>query len=175
MPYDNTLRAKRDSVTCGPCGPDVHSIELGVRGLTAEYVLEFTYKRSLGRVIGEFFAGLREGRLSGVRTASGRVIVPPTEYDPDTGDSIVEHVSLDDTGSVTTWAWVEHPLPRHPLQHPFAWALIRIDGADTAMLHAVDCGDRALMHTGMRVSARWRSERRGELLDIECFVPEATR
>ncbi len=73
---------------------------------------------------------------------------------------------------MTTWAWVNHPRENHPIDHPFAWALIRLDGADTAMLHAVDAGDEARMHTGLRVKAKWRDERVGEIQDIAAFVPE---
>jgi hypothetical protein len=73
---------------------------------------------------------------------------------------------------VTTYAWVARPSPKHSLEHPFAWALIRIDGADSALLHAVDAGDVANMSVGMRVVPRWRDEREGHINDIECFVPE---
>ena len=44
-------------------------------------------------------------------------------------------------GVVETWAWVGEPTRKHPLDHPFAFALIKLDGADTALLHAVDAGD----------------------------------
>ena len=37
------------------------------------------------------------------------------------------------------------------------------------MLHAVDTGDETLMKTGLRVKARWRAERKGQISDIECF------
>jgi uncharacterized OB-fold protein len=30
----------------------------------------------------------------------------------------------------------------------------------------------AAVHTGLRVTARWRDERKGRIDDIECFVPE---
>jgi len=136
--------------------------------LTAPYVLEYTYKRSVGPVIGRFLAALREGRLEGARTRSGRVIVPPVEYD-ESGFAIEDLVSLPSTGRVTTWSWVAEPRPRHPLPRPFAWALIQIDGADTAMLHAVDAGVISKMKTGLRVRARFRAERKGEIRDLECF------
>jgi len=45
------------------------------------------------------------------------------------------------------------------------------DGADTAMLHAVDGGTPAGMRTGMRVRARWAAEPVGHIRDIECFEP----
>ncbi len=140
--------------------------------LSAPHVLEFPYKRSVGPVIGRFLAGLRDERIVGVRTASGRVLVPPAEYDPDTGEAVGEFVEVGSRGVVTTWAWVAEPRPKHPLGAPFAWALIRLDGADTAMLHAVDAGSESRMSTGMRVRVRWREERQGHINDIECFEPE---
>jgi len=141
--------------------------------LSAPHVLEYAYTRSVGPIVGRFLAGLRDGKLLGIRTKAGRVIVPPLEYDPETGDSLDELVEVGQAGAVTTWAWVSSPRPNQPLDRPFAWALIRPDGADTAMLHAVDAGDASRMATGMRVRVRWRAERTGELRDIECFEPEA--
>ena len=139
--------------------------------LSAVHVLEYDYTRSLGPTLAAFFKGLGERKLVGAKTADGRVIVPPTPHDPDTGEDIAELVDLPDTGVVTTWAWVGKPRPKHPLQHPFAWALVKIDGADTAMLHAVDAGDESKMSTGMRVKARWPDEPKGSILDLSCFEP----
>jgi uncharacterized OB-fold protein len=141
--------------------------------LTAPHVLEYAYTRSVGPVIGRFFTGLRDGKVIGVRTAAGRVIVPPFEYDPDTGEALDDFVEVGAAGVVMTWAWVNAPRTNHPLQRPFAWALVRLDGADTAMLHAVDTGDESRMATGMRVRVRWLAERTGDIHDIECFEPEA--
>ena len=140
--------------------------------MRAPYVLEYGYRRSTGPVIGQFFTALRDGRIEGAKTASGRVIVPPTEYDPDTGDAIVGLVPVGSSGVVTTWTWVDAPKPGQPLSRPFAWALVKLDGADTAMLHAVDAGSPDAMKTGMRVTARFRAERTGTIQDLEAFVPE---
>jgi uncharacterized OB-fold protein len=142
--------------------------------LSAPYVLEYTYRRSVGPVLGRFLAGLRDGRVLGARTATGRVLVPPSEYDPDTSEPVAEElVEVGPAGVVTTWSWVDAPRPRHALQRPFAWALVKLDGADTPMLHAVDAGAMETMRTGMRVKVRWRAERTGEIADIACFEPEA--
>jgi uncharacterized OB-fold protein len=137
--------------------------------LSAPYVLEYGYRRSVGPVIGRFLAALREGRIEGARTAAGRVIVPPSEYDPETGEAIGEMVPVSSCGTVTTWSWVSQPGRMHPLSRPFAWALIRLDGADTALLHAVDAGDPSRIKTGARVRARFAAERKGELRDLACF------
>ena len=136
--------------------------------------LELPYRRSVGPVIGGFLTGLRDGRILGSRTAAGRVLVPPLEYDPDTGDAVEEElVEVGSAGTVRHWAWVDEPLRKHPLDRPFAWALVQLDGADTALLHALDAGSADSVSTGMRVQVRWKDERVGHITDIECFEPEA--
>ncbi|MEX0875128.1 MAG: OB-fold domain-containing protein [Actinomycetota bacterium] len=139
--------------------------------LIAKHVLEFAYTRSLGPTLTTFFTGLRDKKVFGSKTAGGRVIVPPTPHDPETGEVVSELVEVSDAGVVTTWAWVSNPRPKHPLDKPFAWALVQLDGADTAMLHAVDAGKESKMATGMRVRARWADETVGYMTDIECFEP----
>ena len=140
--------------------------------LTAAHTLEFPYRRSVGTVIGAFFTALREQRLIGVRARDGRVLVPPVEYDPESGESLDELVPVGPGGVVTTWAWVEKPRPKHPLDRPFAWALVKLDGAASAMLHAVDAGSATTMRTGMRVRPRWNPTPQGNIYDIVCFEPE---
>jgi len=78
-------------------------------------------------------------------------------------------------GVVESWTWITSPKPKNHLQKPFAWALIRLDGADTALLHAVDAGSEDAMSTGMRVTAQWADETVGQIQDIACFVPEESR
>jgi len=135
--------------------------------------LEFPYRRSLGTVIGAFSTALREGTILASRTDAGRVLCPPLEYDPDTGRPVDDElVEVGPGGQVLSWTWVGAPTDRHPLDRPFAFALIRLDGADTALAHAVDTGDPATMRTGMRVRPRFRDERQGAVTDIEAFVPE---
>jgi uncharacterized OB-fold protein len=141
--------------------------------LLATHVLEYPYTRSVGPVIGRFLGGLKEGVIEGIRGSDGRVLVPPLEYDPETGEDLSEFVEVGTNGTVTTWSWLAEPRSNNPLDRPFAWALIRLDGADTALLHAVDGGDEGAMRTGMRVRARWRDERQGHITDIECFEPIA--
>ncbi len=141
---------------------------------SAPHTIEYPYRRSVGPVLGRFFTALRDRRLVGSRTAAGRVIVPPAEYDPESGDAVDEIVDVGPGGVVTSWAWVHTPRRRHPFDRPFAWALVKLDGADTALLHAVDAGSEANMETGMRVAPRWRAETVGEIHDIECFVPEGS-
>ncbi len=85
---------------------------------------------------------------------------PPFEYDPVTGAPPAEFVEVGPDGTVVSWTWTDRPLDGQPLRRPFGWALIRLDGADTAMLHAVDAGSADRMRTGMRVSPRWAEQAR---------------
>ena len=132
----------------------------------SHHVLEYPggYTRSVGPVVGRFLTSLRDGKIEGVKIADGRVLVPPTEYDPVTSDPVGDFVSVGPLGTVETWTWVEHPRAgKQLLDRPFAFALIRPDGADTAWLHVVDAGSKDAMSTGMRVAPRWRSERVGSV------------
>jgi hypothetical protein len=142
---------------------------------TTTHTIEFPYTRTLGPVLSEFLTGLRDARILGITTGAGKVICPPTEWDPWTGDAVDPTLTeVGPGGTVETWAWVQTPTPKHPLDRPFAFALIKLDGADTAMLHAVDTGDMDAMQSGMRVTARWKPERIGHITDIDAFVPEGS-
>jgi hypothetical protein len=137
----------------------------------ATWTLEFPYKRSVGPVIGGFLTGLRDRRVLGSPTASGRVIVPPLEYDPDTGEDTGELREVGQAGVVEHATWVAEPLTNAPFDGPVAYALVKLDGADTAMLHLLAAGSPDALRPGMRVKIRWRAETTGHITDIECFEP----
>jgi uncharacterized OB-fold protein len=141
---------------------------------TVESTITFPYRRSLGPVLGAFMNALARQRILGIRNGN-RVFCPPLEWDPETGDELpVDLVEVGPAGTVETWTWVAEPTEQHPLDQPFAFAAIRLDGADTALIHAVDAGSLDAMAIGMRVAPRWRAERRGHITDIDAFVPGET-
>ncbi|MFD8468426.1 Zn-ribbon domain-containing OB-fold protein [Streptomyces cyaneofuscatus] len=139
--------------------------------LSAPLVVEFPFTRSLGPVQSAFLTGLRERTVLGVRADDGTVLVPPVEYDPVTASELGELVEVATTGTVTTWAWNPSPRRDQPLRTPFAWVLVRLDGAATALLHALDAPGPDAVHTGMRVRIRWAATRTGAITDIACFEP----
>lgn len=140
--------------------------------LTSAHVLEYPYSRSVGPVLGAFLTGLRDGRILGATGSTG-VVVPPTEYDPATAEATGELVEVGPAGTVESWAWVSEPAPQHPLERPFAWVLVRLDGATTSMLHVLDAGSPEAVVTGMRVEAAFvpEADRVGRIQDIRAFVP----
>ena len=125
--------------------------------MNAPYVLQYAYKRSTGPVVGAFLTALRDRRILGGRADDGRVICPPMEYDPTTGQDLGELVQVGPAGQIVTWS--------------DGFALVRLDGADTALLHRLDVAEPAV---GMRVAPRWAELPQGHIDDIEAFVAEGS-
>jgi len=140
--------------------------------LSQPFQLGYNYTRSTGPVVGRFFTELRQRKIVGTRGDDGTVYVPPMEYDPVTASELSEFVEVSDRGEVVSWCWVSEPRASHPFSHPFAWAMVRLDGADVPMIHALDCTDIEAVHSGMRVKVRWLEEPQGNITDIRCFEPE---
>jgi uncharacterized protein len=139
-----------------------------------ESTITFPYKRSLGPVIGSFMTALTEKRILGIRNGD-QVIAPPMEWDPATGAELApDFVEVGPAGTVESWTWVPNASVQHPLDGPFAFAFIRLDGVQHRRGRAVDAGSAAAMHDGMRVAPRWRGKREGRIDDIICFVPGET-
>jgi uncharacterized protein len=141
--------------------------------LRADHTVAYRYRRSVGGAEARFLDGLAKAEIWGSRGADGRIHVPPIDHDPATGAPSEGFVEVAGTGVVRSWTWVAEPGPEHPSERPFAFALVQLDGADTALLHVVDVGAERDMATGMRVRADWRPERGGTIRDIRAFVPIA--
>lgn len=134
--------------------------------------IEYPYTRSTGPYLGPFLTGLRDGKLLANRVG-GRTFCPPIEYDPTTGvDAPAEFVEVGPGATVLGFTWVADPSVKHPFSHPFAFALLQVDGADVPMVHAVDAGSADALAPGARVTAQYRDDRRGAITDVY-FVPEA--
>jgi len=140
--------------------------------LSAPHFMEFGYTRSTGPMVGAFLTGLRDRQVLGVKDSTDRVVVPPPEYDATTAAALPHDALLPvgPEGVVTSWSWNPRSRLGQPLDTPFAWALVRLDGADTSILHAIDA-PRSELRTGMRVRVRWAAETVGAITDIACFEP----
>lgn len=139
--------------------------------LSAPLVLEYPFTRTTGPVIGAFLTGLREKIVLGIRRKDGTVLVPPTEYDPETSEALTDMVEVAQTGEIITWTWVQEPRDQSPWDSPHALAMIKLDQADTPLLHAVLVDNPESLKTGTRVRIKWREETEGHIKDIEGFLP----
>jgi hypothetical protein len=143
-----------------------------VEPMFQELPMEFGYKHSTGEVVGRFLAGLKEQKtIWGQQVPGQGVVVPPLGYSEVDASPSGEWVAVASTGVVTAVAVVREPLQRlHPFTQPFAYVLVKLDGADTAMSHVVrDNLDE--LRVGSRVEAEWKADdqRVGSILDIACF------
>lgn len=137
--------------------------------LNQEFTLGYTYTRSTGPVVGRFLTALKNRNIVGIKASDGRVIVPPMEYDPDTAEQLGEFVDVGQEGEIVSYAWVKEPREAHPMDKPFAWAMIKLDGADVPMIHCVAADNEEAVSTGARVRAAWADETVGYITDIRCF------
>lgn len=143
-----------------------------VEPLHAEQAMEFPYKHSTGETVGRFLAGLKEQKtVWGRRVAGLGVVVPPLDYSEIDASPAGDWVAVKDTGTITAAAVVHTPLDRlHPFDKPFAYVLVKLDGADTAFAHVVK-DDLAKAKVGARVQAEWAPDdvRKGHVRDIVAF------
>lgn len=131
-----------------------------------------TYRHSTGEAVGRFLAGLKEQKkIWGQRVSGLGVVVPPVGYSEVDASPAGEWVEVKPTGVVTAVAEVQRPIENlHPFSHPFAFVLVKLDGADTALAHVVK-DDVERVRVGSRVEAVWAPDeaRKGTIFDIACF------
>ena len=67
-----------------------------VAPLIEHHVLDYPggYTRSVGTAVSRTLTGLRAGKIIGVLIGDGRVMVPPTGHDPETGGAPDEYVEF---------------------------------------------------------------------------------
>ncbi len=153
------------------------------------------YQWTPGPVLGTFLGGLREKTITGVKCNScGKVYVPPQDLCRDClEDMQVENfVEVKPEGTVEGFVKIrqnffgerpskeylsERISPADIDQHPLLWfpevpyvvAMIKLDEADTCMLHLVKGADMDNLKMGSRVRAAWKEETIGHIMDIDSF------
>ena len=73
-------------------------------------------------------------------------------------------------GELVSWTVVRVDVDDQPLDRPVTYGLVKLDGADTALLHRLVEFDGEPT-IGERVSAVLAPERDGSMLDVEGFAP----
>lgn len=121
------------------------------------------YSYTAGRVEAAFLRGLADRRILGSTSDAG-VLVPARPFAPD-GRRTGDLVEVADRGVLRGWT------TRHHDGTATTWGMVRLDGADSDLLHVVEApADRVAV--GLRVVARWAAEPTTEITAIEAFVPD---
>ena len=70
---------------------------------------------------------------------------------------------------VQSYTWIEKPRAHHLIQESFAFALISMEGTDSAILHMIaNCNENEL-EIGKRVKVVWNQEKTQTIRDIKYF------
>lgn len=131
--------------------------------------LPFSY--SAGRTASRFFVELRDHqRIMGKKCPRcHRVIVPPQLLCNACFVETDQWVEVGTEGTLATFTVVYHAGSHHPKKTPLAYGVIKLDGADTSLVHFLEETDVDQIRHGMRVRAVFAEKRKGHILDIECF------
>jgi hypothetical protein len=131
----------------------------------------FTY--DAGATRSKFLTALRDHqKILGIRCPQCQeVYVPPRTTCNKCFCNMNEFVEVAPTGTLTTYTIVYRPEPFYPLEPPFVYGIIKLDGADSGLVHFINEVDFQKVKSGMRVQAVFKKERTGSILDIHYFKP----
>jgi uncharacterized OB-fold protein len=140
--------------------------------ITEPTEVEFPYSRSTGATLSRFLTALRDDTVIWGRRCSRceRVVVPAQDYCDTCSHDLGEWIQVGPGGSVTAFTVVRTTNHLAPAEAPFAFVLVRLDGADTDLVHLVR--DVESLRHGVRVRAAWAAERQGTINDLDCFEVE---
>jgi uncharacterized OB-fold protein len=129
--------------------------------------IRIPYRWPAGRAGGRFLALLRdEGRLTGLRCSRcRRIFVPPRARCPSCHVPCEEEIGVGPEGEVRAWTVDRRVTP------PVVLALVRLDGADTGLLHLLKGVEPTKIRRGLRVRAVLAETRRGQITDLDGFRP----
>lgn len=141
-----------------------------VEALTQKGQIAVPYKWWVGEVGSRFLSSLRdEKKITANRCGKcGTVYIPPRKNCGKCFVDITEWLDLGHEGTVQAFTIVRFNYKLHPVQAPFAYALIRIDGTDVDFLHIIK-EKLDLLKNGCRVRAKFREQRTGHIMDIDSF------
>jgi uncharacterized OB-fold protein len=126
-----------------------------------------------GDTASRFFIALRdEQKILGTRCSHCRkTFVPPRKTCPVCFTPNEDWVEISPQGTLITHTIVRRHLASLPKKPPVMYGLIKLEGADTAFLHILDEIRPEDVKIGMKVEAKFASERKGTIFDIEYFKP----
>lgn len=141
--------------------------------LVMEGRIKVPYRWAAGETGTRYLQALRdEMRFLGTRCPQCAIVYhPPRRHCPDCGAECA-WVELSGKGVLITYTVVRRHHPQlAPLDPPFAYGIVRLEGADTGFLHLVYEFAEGELRTGMEVEAVFAAEREGTILDVRYFRP----
>ncbi|MBI4425684.1 MAG: Zn-ribbon domain-containing OB-fold protein [Elusimicrobia bacterium] len=140
--------------------------------LARESRIQVPYAWSAGATLTRFLKGLRDsGRIEATRCpACAKAYVPPRRTCGICFADCAEWLAVGPQGTLLSFTQAAYDSPAHPRPRP-CFGLIRLDGADTALLHLLGDFQPGELEAGRRVEAVFAEARSGSVLDIRHFRP----
>jgi len=132
------------------------------------------YTWSAGEVGTTYLESLRDRKVFlGTRCPECDIVYHiPRMHCPDCFSECSEWKELGSSGELLTWTVARRPHPQlSPLEPPFGFGIIKLDGADTGFLHLVYEFEEGGLRSGEKVEAVFADEPEGGILDVKYFRP----
>jgi uncharacterized OB-fold protein len=141
------------------------------RVIQGDLPVRFRYTPGVGGTA--FFEALRDrGVLLGSRCGSCEVTYLPARlFCERCFAELAADTECGPGGTLESFTVAHAGIDGEPLAEPVTWATVKLDGADTVMLHRLI--DATSPEIGMRVRAVVRDERTAAIDDLEGFAPES--
>jgi uncharacterized OB-fold protein len=140
--------------------------------IQGKLALPYTY--FAGKVGSKFITTLRDQKkILGVRCKiCNKVFVPPRQTCAICMEDVRENwVELQNAGEVTNFTVVRYNDKHLPRKAPFILAMIKLEGADTPMVHIVEGIKAEDLTIGVKVKPVFAQETTNSILDIDHFEP----
>ena len=136
--------------------------------------LALPYTYFAGRVGSKFITTIRDQKkILGVRcNQCAKVFVPPRQTCAICMEDLQNHwVELKNTGEVINFTVVRYNDKHLPRTAPFILAMIKLEGADTPMVHILEGIQPEKVEIGLKVKPVFARETTNTILDIDHFEP----
>ncbi len=137
--------------------------------------IKVPYNWAVGETGSFFLNKLRDDRQIWATKCNecDKVLLPPRRNCPHCFFPRTRWIQLTGKGVLTTYTIVRYFEPLlHTVKEPFAYGVIKLDGADTGLVHILGEVDLDSLHSGMRLEPVFNTDRKGHILDIGYFRPE---
>lgn len=144
----------------------------GIEPLVNKSKISVPYSWWAGDTASKFLSTIRdEMKIMGSKCKEcNKVYVPPRKNCP-TCFKETGWVDVADKGILQSYTVIRKKLASLPKDPPVVCGLIKLEGADTAIIHYLDEIDVDKIEIGMELKAKFADKRTGTMNDISYFVP----
>jgi uncharacterized protein len=139
--------------------------------------IKVPYTWWVGETGSRFFTTLRdEKRILGTHCSRcAMTFVPPRKACGRCFNTQIAWREVGPRGTLMTYTIPRSAEAIHPLPLPFAFGIVRLDGADTGLAHLIAEYQEGRLKTGIRLEPVFREKGEGNILDIRYFRPASAQ